>query len=126
MDYFVLQVAGLLGASEPIHGIGTAEVVRVWEQAESPYDYLAVRGDSLDDVLALGRSSGLDVLSAGQIVVDGVEEIADTPALERSLPTYLMSGAVNLFENEFLASVGPALAWCVDCETFHLRGQHTT
>src|SRR5690348_12736582 len=61
MDYYVLQVAGLEGASELIHGIGSADLVRVWDAPASPYGYLAVRGDGLDDALALGRSSGLEV-----------------------------------------------------------------
>jgi hypothetical protein len=125
MDYFVLQVDGLQGASQPIHGVGSAEVVRVWESAESQYDYLAVRGDSLDDALALGHSSGFDVLSARRIEFEGVDESADAPALEGRLPPYLMSGAVGLFDSEFLASVGPSLAYCYACNDFHRKGEHT-
>jgi hypothetical protein len=125
MDYYVLQVAGLQGASEPVRGVGSAEIVRVWEAAQSRYDYLAVRGDSLDEALTLGRVSGFDVLSAGQIEFEGVEESADTPALEGQLPTYLMSGAVDLFESELLGSVGPSLVFCGACQTFHRKGQHT-
>jgi hypothetical protein len=125
MDYYVLQVAGLQGASEPTPGIGSADVVRVWEPAESQYDYLAVRGDTIDDAVAVGRDCGLDVVSAGQIVVDGVADPANAPSLEGTLPTYLLSGAVDLFDNDFLASVGPSFAWCIECKTFHREGQHT-
>jgi hypothetical protein len=129
MDYFVFQVAGLQGASQPLHGVGSAEVVRVWESAESLYDYLVVRGDSLDDALALGRSSGFDVLSYGRIEFEGVDESADAPALEDRLPTYLMSGA-DLFDSKLQASgpqasVGPPHIYCDDCQTFHRKGQHT-
>jgi hypothetical protein len=124
MDYFVLQVGDVSHAADSFGAGGSAEVVRVWEQGGGRHDYLAVRGDSLDDAVAFGRSCGLDVLSAGRIVIDGVEADAEPPGLDERLPSYLLPGAVDLFENPVFASLPQSIAWCERCETFHRPHQH--